>query len=566
MKYAIFSDVHANLVAWQAVQQDIARCEPDVLVCLGDLVGYGPRPIEVLEQVSALTPNIVIGNHDAAAIGAMDYSNFNDRARHSTQWTAEALTPQARDFLSELPLKMEADGMLFVHAEVCQPERFEYVDSAERALVDFLAGDHRLTFMGHTHHPELFEWSGDGEVLRHPPEDRVLDPGRRYIINVGSVGDPRDPQDLRARHAIYDSESGLLEFRAVPFDFQACRADLEKSSLGLEPYYLLAAEQGPGGRKSNLAEAVPATPLLPNARTLAGLAAAPPPRPVLVNVPSARPVMTSPTLGSGTKGKRSTSGGVAALLVTLLIAGIAGFVVWQSRSHRGGVKLAANAGSATPEAPAGIEPQEQPPPSIEAEPHESVGPPPDKVAARTVGVPEPEEESPDIVFEDFESATYADWTVEGTAFGSGPVVAAQMPVYQGAVGAHGQRLVNSHHTRGGEDDVQGDAHTGVMTSKPFTIERDYIHALVGGGANLEQTALQLLIGDEVVDRLAGDDHNALSRKSMPVAEHRGETARLRIIDHGTQGWGNLGVDHIVFSDDPQFNGGPLAAGEQAPPR
>ena len=88
---------------------------------------------------------------------------------------------------------------------------------------------------------------------------------------------------------------------------------------------------------------------------------------------------------------------------------------------------------------------------------------------------------PDIVFEDFEAETYDSWTVEGTAFGTGPVVAAEMPAYQGKVGAHGERLVNSHHTRNGEDPAAADAHTGTLTSKPFKIERHFIHALVGGG-------------------------------------------------------------------------------------
>jgi uncharacterized protein (DUF608 family) len=157
---------------------------------------------------------------------------------------------------------------------------------------------------------------------------------------------------------------------------------------------------------------------------------------------------------------------------------------------------------------------------------------------------------PDIVFEDFEAETYDNWTAEGTAFGAGPVVAARMPAYQGRVGAHGERLVNSHHTRQGEDVAAGDAHTGSLTSKPFKIERRFIHALIGGGANAEKTAMQLLIDDEVVASLAGDNANALQRKSCNVAGHEGKTARLRIIDRESGGWGNIGVDHIVFSDRP----------------
>jgi uncharacterized protein (DUF608 family) len=161
-----------------------------------------------------------------------------------------------------------------------------------------------------------------------------------------------------------------------------------------------------------------------------------------------------------------------------------------------------------------------------------------------------QEARPDIVFEDFEGETYGNWTVEGTAFGAGPVAADQMPAYQGKVGAHGQRLVNSHHTRQGEDVAKADAHTGTLTSKLFKIERRFIHALIGGGANADQTALQLLIGDEVVASVAGDNANALNRKSLNAAGHEAKTARLRINDRGTEGWGNIGVDHIMFSDRP----------------
>jgi len=130
------------------------------------------------------------------------------------------------------------------------------------------------------------------------------------------------------------------------------------------------------------------------------------------------------------------------------------------------------------------------------------------------------EERPDVVFDDFESDTYENWTVEGTAFGSGPVVAADMPGYQGKVGAHGQRLVNSHNTRQGEEVGAGDAHLGVMMSKPFKIERRYIHALIGGGADAERTSLRLLIDDKVVAKLAGNNKNACLLYTSPSPRDR----------------------------------------------
>lgn len=164
---------------------------------------------------------------------------------------------------------------------------------------------------------------------------------------------------------------------------------------------------------------------------------------------------------------------------------------------------------------------------------------------------------PDIVFDDFESDNYDGWTVGGTAFGKGPVVAAQMPAYQGKVAAHGERVVNSHQTRNGEDLAAGDAHTGVMTSKPFKIERHFIHALVGGGAAAGGVSFDLLIDDKVVASLAGENKNVMTRQSFDVVQYEGKTARLCIVDNGTQGWGNIGVDYIVFSDAPAAPPAPL---------
>ncbi len=166
---------------------------------------------------------------------------------------------------------------------------------------------------------------------------------------------------------------------------------------------------------------------------------------------------------------------------------------------------------------------------------------------------------PDIVFDDFESDSYENWTVEGTAFGDRPIVAAQMPAYQGDVGAHGKQLVNSHNTRQGEDVRGGDAHTGVMTSKPFTIERNYINFLIGGGAHQGQTCLNLLVDGKVAASATGRNDNRLHAASFDVRNLQGKTARLQIVDQVSGGWGNIGVDHIVFSDRPAQENRPLEA-------
>ena len=133
MRYAIFSDIHANLVAWDQVLEDIRAQVPDVLVCLGDVVGYGPKPQEVLSGVRAVTDNFIMGNHDAAAAGVLDYSCFSDHARHAIEWTAEALSEEAIEFLAAVPLAIADHDILFVHGEIREPGRFHYIDGVAEA-------------------------------------------------------------------------------------------------------------------------------------------------------------------------------------------------------------------------------------------------------------------------------------------------------------------------------------------------------------------------------------------------------------------------------------------------
>ena len=157
----------------------------------------------------------------------------------------------------------------------------------------------------------------------------------------------------------------------------------------------------------------------------------------------------------------------------------------------------------------------------------------------------------DLLFADFEDAGHGDWQATGTAFGAGPVAAAELPGYQGDVGARGRRLVNSHHARGGEDTRRADEHQGTLTSPAFPIERDYVHFLIGGGAHEGRTCLELLVDGEVVQSATGRNENRLRPGRFDVRALRGRAAALRIADRESGGWGNVGVDHVVFSDDPE---------------
>jgi uncharacterized protein (DUF608 family) len=157
---------------------------------------------------------------------------------------------------------------------------------------------------------------------------------------------------------------------------------------------------------------------------------------------------------------------------------------------------------------------------------------------------------PDVVFEDFEKATYEGWKVEGTAFGTGPVKRADVPAYQGDVGGRGERVVNSHAAAPGKDVAEKDAATGKLTSKPFTVSRRHVNFFIGGGRHTGKTCLNLVVGGKVVRTATGHNDNHMRPESFDVRDYEGQEAVIEIVDAETGSWGNVGVDHIVFSDEP----------------
>ena len=157
---------------------------------------------------------------------------------------------------------------------------------------------------------------------------------------------------------------------------------------------------------------------------------------------------------------------------------------------------------------------------------------------------------PDIVFEDFEKENYERWTVTGTALGDSPIKMSDMPNYQGDVAGKGKRVVNTHNVRQGEDVRGGDQHIGTLTSKLFIIKRKYINFLIGGGAHEGKTCLNLLIDGKVVKTATGQNNNRMDPASFNVEQWQDKQAQIQIVDKETGGWGNVGVDHIVFSDRP----------------
>ena len=183
MRIAIISDIHANLEALTSAIREIDRSDVNQVVCLGDVVGYGANPNECLDLVRNRCGNILLGNHDAAAVDLDEAEYFNPNARIAAAWTNKQLSDENRDYLAARPLSARLSDVLFVHASPCNPRNWEYILYVEEAMQAFRCFTEPLCFVGHTHVPAFF--SEDSKSGRLKKDARAL-------INVGSVGQPRD--------------------------------------------------------------------------------------------------------------------------------------------------------------------------------------------------------------------------------------------------------------------------------------------------------------------------------------------------------------------------------------
>lgn len=243
MRYAFVSDIHANIQAWQKVAEDIKSNNVDRIICLGDVIGYGPNPSEVLHDLRYKVDAFVLGNHDAAICGKLDESLFNDDARVLLTWTRKQLSSQDITFLGTFPLTLVGDGFLCAHGEFAEPGSFDYVLEANEALPSWKATNSNLLLVGHTHEPALYVMGASGTPRTVEPQDFVVDPQKRYFVNIGSVGQPRTA-DMRASYCIYDTEIRAIYWRRVAFDVEAYRKSLKATGLTLDPSYYLPEAKG----------------------------------------------------------------------------------------------------------------------------------------------------------------------------------------------------------------------------------------------------------------------------------------------------------------------------------
>ncbi len=229
MRYGIFSDVHGNLEAFQAVIQAYKKENLDAYLCAGDSVGYGANPVECLHLIGELKTQGVAGNHDWAVAGKCDSHYFNRMAAEAVFWTQHQLSIEDRKALGNLDLVYSNDDLILVHGTLYEPACFHYLVERGQADRIFHLMDRNVCFIGHTHVPLILARDGGG--MKALPVSKIeMNPGVRYIVNVGAVGQPRDGNPLAA-YCIYDSRTRTLEIHRTVYDIETAQRKILEAGL-----------------------------------------------------------------------------------------------------------------------------------------------------------------------------------------------------------------------------------------------------------------------------------------------------------------------------------------------
>ncbi len=232
MKIAVISDIHSNLDALNAVSRDIEIECVDQVWCLGDIVGYGAHPNECIKWVMENVSKSVLGNHELGVLEMADLEQFNSYARKTIIWTKNNLTDESIDFLSSLPLQAFSDECQLVHDTPESPGSMIYITNEELAYKALISQKRRLCFFGHTHIPAVFKLTSAGaEAIKNRT---FLTSGGRYLINPGSVGQPRD-RNPDASYIIFDGER--IRFKRVPYNVKSAAKSIINAGL---PEFLAA--------------------------------------------------------------------------------------------------------------------------------------------------------------------------------------------------------------------------------------------------------------------------------------------------------------------------------------
>ncbi len=224
MKYGIISDIHSNLEALQKTFEILGNEHVDEVVCLGDIVGYGANPNECVEIIKSKCSIVLLGNHDAAIADERTTKRFNPMAQQAIAWTTQHITDEHKRFLSQLPYTHSRDRVLFVHATPSFPDHWKYISSAETAIDELEQFTERICFIGHSHTPGIY--GSLGKMVSINPKDR-------FIINVGSVGQPRDGNPMLS-FGIFDATQWTYRAIRAEYDVETARRKITDAGLPAE--------------------------------------------------------------------------------------------------------------------------------------------------------------------------------------------------------------------------------------------------------------------------------------------------------------------------------------------
>ena len=229
MRYAIFSDVHSNLEAFEVVTNFLSSNKVDAVIFLGDIVGYGANPNQVIDLLRSLNATCIAGNHDWAAVNKFDPRYFNSFAREAIKWTKKQLTSENKTFLNRIALGVHQEGFECVHGDLDYPEEFNYILSVRDAYKNFKLMRENILFVGHSHRQETYILYDDKVIYDREVKFKIED-DRRYIINVGSVGQPRDG-DNRACVCIYEDDAGMVSLHRLEYDIKKAADKILREGL-----------------------------------------------------------------------------------------------------------------------------------------------------------------------------------------------------------------------------------------------------------------------------------------------------------------------------------------------
>lgn len=232
-RFAIISDIHGNLEALESVLSSIKNDNVDKIICCGDIVGYGASPNECIDLIlKELKISTIVGNHDYAAVNRTNIQFFNEVAKQAIIWTQKNLTEENKNLLQILPMTISEDSILFVHSSPKNPEEWNYILTMGEARLNFEYFNERISFIGHSHQPFIIE--AEGKNLSCPSSLNIsINPDRRYLINVGSVGQPRDRNPMAA-YAICDLNKMSLKIKRVDYNIEHAQSKIIKAGIPRE--------------------------------------------------------------------------------------------------------------------------------------------------------------------------------------------------------------------------------------------------------------------------------------------------------------------------------------------